>query len=212
MRTVLFTLFIILSGCVTSRGPDVVLIESNNYEYAFNVAIEAAKSHGLAPVLLDRRMGTISTQPTIAGSIVEPWKPQASTPLQALENTLSYQRRTARFEFKPTQQDPVEMDDDQELFGPNLLAPAKTDLTAYKGLIELRVWVFVDRHHNQGIRLGSSSLRSESVAKTLPREEPWEQVQGSFWTPETRDVAKERSLLATIELAMQAQESDFSGK
>jgi hypothetical protein len=65
--------------------------------------------------------------------------------------------------------------------------------------MELRVWVYVDRYYQQGIRRGTWSLRQETRTTVLPTEEPWEQVPSSFWMPITRDVARERDLLASVE-------------
>jgi len=205
MRLVLFALFTIMASCSTSKGPDVILLDSSTYNFAFTTALQVAKTQGLQPVLLNRRSGTISTDPAIAGSIVEPWKPRASSPIQALENTLSYQRRTARFEFTAVHDTMNPSLENEELRGPDLLAPTETDLTQYVGPMELRVWVYVDRNYREGVRRNTTSLLSESVSITLPSEEPWEQVPGNFWAPVSRDVGQERALLGEIETLIQSQ-------
>jgi len=203
MRLVLLTLFTMLFGCKISSGPDVLLLDSNQYAMVFDAAVAAASSDGMKPVLLDRRSGVIATDPAIAGSFIEPWKPQPSTPRQGLENTLSLQRRAARFEFTPVARKPVLGSPEESLIGPNLLSGAGKDLTTFVGPIELRVWVYVDRKYTQGMRRGTWTLRSESITKAMPAEQPWEQVPGTFWTPMNRDVARERALLATVEASMQ---------
>ncbi len=188
------------AGC-SSRvsGPDVIVIDSQNYAAVFDAAVSAADADGMKPVLLDRRGGIIETSPVVAGSFLEPWKPESSTARQGLENTLALQRRTARFEFVPVTTEIETIEETDELVGPNLLSESGLDLTMYEGPIELRVWVYVDRKYTQGIRRGTWSLRSEIITKVLPAEEPWEQVQGSFWTPITRDVAREKMLLAGVQ-------------
>ena len=198
MRLVLFTLFIMLSGCSSSSGPSVLFLDSGTYTATFDAAVEIASIDGMKPVLLNRRSGVISTNPAIAGSFAEPWKPAPSTPRQGLENTLSLQRRTARFEFSPVGTLPSSMRDGGSLTGPDLLSSVGQDLTTYEGPLELRVWVYVDRNYTQGIRRGTWTLSSESVTQIMPSEEPWEQVPGSFWTPMTRDVAREEAILAAI--------------
>jgi hypothetical protein len=205
MRLVLFTLFTMIVGCKTSSGPDVVLLHSTQYSVVFDATVAASSADGMKPVLLDRRSGVISTDPVIAGSFVEPWKPQPSTPRQGLENTLSLQRRVARFEFSPVTLTPVVGAQNGELVGPDLLSSVGQDLTQYEGPIELRVWIYVDRKYTQGIQRGTWTLQSESITTVLPSEQPWEQVPGTFWTPVTRDVARERSLLATIEASFQTK-------
>ena len=205
MRMVLIALLTTIIGCATEkRGPSLLLLDSADYAVTFDVAIEVARNDGMKPILLDRRSGVITTDPAVAGSVVEPWKPKPSTPRQGLENTLSLQRRSARFEFVPVGTLPERGFNDQELSGPDLLSGIGQDLTSYKGQLELRVWVYVDRKYTQGIRRGTWTLSSESVTQVLPAEEPWEQVPGSFWMPTTRDVAREEAILAQIEATLLA--------
>ena len=203
MRLFLLTLFTMIASCSTAKGPDVVLLTSQSYASAFDAAIQSAKDEGFQPVFLDRRSGTIATKPMIGGSILEPWKPKGSNPRQSLENTLALQRRTARFEFVPVTTPIGENVVSLQLSGPDLLAPSTVDLTTYEGPIELRVWVFVDRHYTQGKQVSTSSFRGTTVSKTLPSDDTWEQVPESFWTPVARDVSKERSLLNSIERLLQ---------
>jgi len=199
MRLLLFTLFIMLFGCKSSQGPDVIFLDSSQYSAVFDAAVATATQDGMKPVLLDRRSGVITTDPVIAGSFVEPWKPRPSTPRQGLENTLSLQRRVARFEFSPATIQPIQAIEEGELTGPDLLSSVGDDLTQYEGPIELRVWVYVDRKYTQGIRRGTWTLQSESITQVMPTQEPWEQIPGTFWTPMNRDVARERALLSAIE-------------
>ena len=180
-------------------GPEVVILDSQNYALAFDAALAAANADGMHPVLVDRRSGVVTTDPAVAGSFLEPWKPHPSTARQGLENTLTQQRRTARFEFIPVRTGVSIEKQSGVLDGPNLLSSTGMDLTTYEGLLELRVLVYVERRYTQGIRRGSWSLRQESRTKVLPAEEPWEQTPGWFWMPVTRDVARERELLASVE-------------
>jgi len=176
------------------------VLDSQNYAAVFDAAVAAADDDGMKPVLLNRRAGIIETNPAVAGSFLEPWKPHPSTARQGLENTLSMQRRTARFEFVPVMREVVATGTGtEELIGPDLLSSTGLDLTTYSGPMELRVWVYVDRKYTQGIRRGTWSLRQETRSTVLPSEEPWEQAPGTFWMPVTRDVARERDLLASVE-------------
>ena len=205
MRLILLTLFIFFAGCVANQGPDVVFVSSVDYEKAFDAAVDAASSRGLKPVFVDRRGGVIETSPTVAGSVVEPWKQRASSPRQTLENTLSLQRRTARFEFRPTKMPTEPNVKEGLLVGPDLLAVAGHDLTNYNGQLELRVWVYVDRHYTQGTRRGTWSLNSETVSTVLPAREPWEQSPGKFWAPVSRDISAERTILSAIEMQLHGE-------
>ena len=205
MRLILLTLFIFFAGCAANQGPDVVFVSSVDYEKAFDAAVYAASSRGLKPVFVDRRGGVIETSPTVAGSVVEPWKRGASSPRQTLENTLSLQRRSARFEFRPTKM-PIEPNAKEGLLvGPDLLAVAGQDLTNYNGQLELRVWVYVDRHYTQGMRRGTWSLNSETVSTVLPAREPWEQSPSRFWAPVSRDISAERTILSAVEMQLDGE-------
>ncbi|HIO52821.1 MAG TPA: hypothetical protein EYN32_04145 [Phycisphaerales bacterium] len=207
MKYLVFLLLLSAVSCSTKlNGPDVVLLDSRDYAEVFDAAVAAANADGMTPVLLDRRGGVITTNPAVAGSFLEPWKPRPSTARQGLENTLAQQRRTARFEFVPVLNEVVVHDDGtDELVGPDYLSSTGLDLTTYEGPMELRVWVYVDRKYTQGIRRNTWSLRQETRTIVLPTEEPWEQVAGSFWTPISRDVARERDLLASVEMRKNAQ-------
>ncbi|MAI67508.1 MAG: hypothetical protein CMJ26_06500 [Phycisphaerae bacterium] len=187
-------------GCSSKvAGPEVVTLDSQQYAKVFDAAIASANADGMHPVLVDRRSGVITTDPAVAGSFLEPWKPHPSTARQGLENTLAVQRRTARFEFVPVSAHVFSEKQTGSLDGPDLLSSTGFDLTTYEGPMELRVWVYVDRKYTQGIQRGTWTLRQESKTKVLPAEEPWEQVPGTFWMPVSRDVARERDLLASVE-------------
>jgi hypothetical protein len=206
VKFILFTIvFTFCVGC-SSRviGPDVIVLDSQSYTAAFDAAVNAANTDGMTPMLLDRRGGIITTNPVVAGSFLEPWKPKPSSARQGLENTLAQQRRTARFEFVPVLSTIVKDTQTDELVGPNFLSSAGLDLTTYQGQMELRVWVYVDRKYTQGILRSTWSLRQESRTIILPAEEPWNQVANSFWAPISRDVARERELLAAIEAHINA--------
>ena len=81
-----------MMGCTTSDGPTVLLIDPSNYAFAFDAAVEAAAADGMKPVLLDRRNGIIVTSPTVAGSLIEPWKSRASSP--SMVNTTRSRKST----------------------------------------------------------------------------------------------------------------------
>ena len=198
--------FAACTGCAsTSTGPGVLVIESSNYAAAFDAAASVVRADGMKPAVMDRRGGYIHTDPAAAGSLVEPWKPRASSPRQALENTMTLQRRTARFEFRPAGVEELPNTDVGKLAGPALLTGLDVDLTTYEGPIEVRVWVYVDRQYKRGIRRGTWSLRAETVTKELPPDSLWEQTPSRFWVPMTRDVARERALLASVLLQLSAQ-------
>lgn len=190
-----------MCGCSTSRGPEVLVIPAGSYAAAFDAAVAAAANVGMKPSLLDRRGGVIETDSAVAGSVMEPWKPRAASPRDALENTLSLQRRSARFEFRHMEPELPRERDIGALRGPDVLAEALRggDLTNFEGALELRVWVYVDRFYRRGTRQGSWTMSSQTVSREMPGDAIWEQSPRQFWRPVARDVAGEQSLLAEVE-------------
>ncbi len=193
-----------MCGCATSRGPEVLVIPAGSYAAAFDAAVAAAADVGMKPSLLDRRSGVIETDSAVAGSIMEPWKPRAASARDALENTLSLQRRSARFEFRHVEPELPPEREIGALRGPDVLAEALRggDLTNFEGALELRVWVYVDRFYRRGVRQGSWTMVSQTVSREMPSDAIWEQSARQFWRPVARDVAGERSLLAEVETTL----------
>ncbi len=93
---------IMATGCATPpEGPAFLTIESARYREAFDAAMAASRANDMSPTLRDRRLGVIDTEPSIEGSVIEPWRSGNDSLSVAWENTLVFQRRRARFEFTP---------------------------------------------------------------------------------------------------------------
>ena len=200
MRLFLFTLITTITACSSPKGPSFILLDNDLYSQAFDAAVESVKNEGYKPILLDRRLGTITTHPLVGGSYLEPWKSKNLNTRQYLENTLSLQRRTVRFDFIPVTIPDTEKSLDLDLRGPNLLSPSIIDLTDHSGPIELQVSVYVERHYTKGKKISTSSFRKNSQdITTLGSNEILATMPNSFWTPISRDISKEQLLLTTIE-------------
>ena len=179
----------------------------------------------MPPTLRDRRSGVIETEPRIAGSIFEPWRNDNASLEQALENTISFQRRRVRVEFVPADFDASTTgDQDQALPGPDVVGIGEPlrDLTRYEGDLELRVWVYLERSYTFGVRRSTwtQSKRSQmqiistDTGEALQAESPapipsWSDrgsidpqrgtpITPSVWSPISRDPAYERRLLEKI--------------
>jgi hypothetical protein len=203
MRVALITTAcVLLTACAKSEGPAFLTIEPAMYREAFDAAMAATRANDMPPTMRDRRLGLIDTEPSVAGSVIEPWRSGNATLGQAWENTLVYQRRRARFEFTP-----ASFREPPAAGGPDLLGVggAPADLTAYDGPVELRVSVVVERSFTPGIRTDTwtSSNTSRAVIRR-PRSSP-EKPTHPFWTPVTRDTAFERRLLAEVARAVGAE-------
>ena len=194
-------------GCAGSQGPEVLSIPPGRYEVAFDTALEVARSHGMQPLLRDRRTGVIETSPVIAGTMFEPWYQDTADFSQSIDNTLSQYRMKARFEFIPGQMLPSsDSGSTPDVLG---IASPPIDLTNEDQSIELRVQVFRERRHTVGQRRHSWSRRMNSRAVHGVDDTTWESTNTVFWTPESRDDAAERRLLAEVAREMNLPTSDL---
>ena len=191
-----------VSGCATSQGPAFLAIQAEAYSDAFDAAVEAAAVVGLTPTVRDRRSGVIETEPRIAGSVLEPWRTDNASFAQAIENTISFQRRRARFEFTRAGFRPREAAEGS-LTGPDLFATQETgvDLSRHTGPLELRVWVYVERAYSPGLRRSTWTRAKTTRTRIIPAEDE-EALPALYWTPVRRDEAYERRLLAAVERAL----------
>ncbi len=191
-----------LSGCATSQGPAFLTIQAEAYADAFDAAVEAATVAGLSPIVRDRRSGVIETEPRIAGSVLEPWRNDNASFAQAIENTITFQRRRARFEFTPAGFRLREAAE-APMTGPDLFATQDTevDLSRLTGPLELRVWVYVERAYLPGIRRSTWTRAKTTRTRIIPAEDE-KALPSLYWTPVRRDEAYERRLLAAVERAL----------
>ncbi len=187
-----------LTGCASSSGPAMLTIDSARYEKVFDTALEMMRRQGMNPVVIDRRGGIIETEPRIAGSILEPWDPNNASYQQAMDNTLSLQRRRARFEFMPGRRAPVRFPTEKPIRPrePAGLTAQPVDLTSYDGDIDVHVTVTVERQYRPSRRRGTWSRRLTTQSAFLG---PDKNLPPNFWTPITRDTAYERRLLAALD-------------
>ncbi len=189
-------------GCATSDGPAYLTIDSTTYAHAFDAAIAAARANDMPPALRDRRRGVIETTPSIAGSILEPWRGGNASLDQAMENTIVLQRRRARFEFTPATIRDAAAGGPPDLLG---LSGPPADLTSFEGAVELRVSVIIERAYSPGIRRSTWSSAGTSVAVIRrPATDP-EATTRSFWVPVDRDTAFEKRLLALVAESLTAR-------
>ncbi len=202
-RLAFITTFCVLaSGCAKPpQGPAFLTIDSARYREAFDAAMDASRANDMSPSMRDRRLGVIDTEPSIAGSVIEPWRTGSDSLGQAWENTLVFQRRRARFEFTP-----ASFREPQGTGVPDLLGVAgpPLDLTTYDGAVELRVSVVIERSFEPGIRRDTwSSAGTTRAVIRRPVTSP-DTPTRPFWTPVSRDTVFERRLLAEVADALGA--------
>ena len=188
----------LLGGCASSKGPDYLRVETGRYDEAFDAAMEAARHHDLAPTLRDRRGGVIETETSIAASVLDFWRGENASLDQAVENTVAFQRRRARFEFTPVEDRPSPATNPR----PDLFSGRTVDVGEIDGPLELRVWVIIERAYQPGVQRDTWSRRLTTIARIeRPATDPGAPT-GPFWTPVARDPAFERRLLASVQTAL----------
>jgi hypothetical protein len=194
----------ILGGCAGSNGPEVVMLPSTRYSEAFDSAVEAVRKQGMPASLRDRRQGVILTEPRYAGSLLEPWRTDNANFAQANENTLNFQRRRTRFEFAPVGYQPPVTAAEEGLTGPDVVAGNLpiTDLTSFDGELELRVWVYVERAFEPGVKRDPWSRSLTTKYRTVDSDGKTQKSEGLIWTPVNRDRAYERRLLLAVQESM----------
>lgn len=198
-------------GCASTEGPSVITVPDAQYDVAFRVAVNTALDAGFSTSRLDRRSGVIESEPVAAGSLLEPWKNDNASWEQAVDNTIDFQRRRARFEFLPVPPPGASDPDPVDLPGADLLDVVQTvpDLTRFSGDLELRVFVFVEKASRPGVRPQRWSLREERMMTIIPASGEGEPLPTRYWTPASRDVAFERRLLQEVQTRLAAA-SDVS--
>jgi hypothetical protein len=204
----------VVGGCVSdSSGPEMLTVAAEHYAQAFDAAMEVARHAGMPATLRDRRAGVIETEAHVAGSVLEPWRTDNATLDQAVENTLAYQRRRARFEFMPSPLAGSTSASDTPatgpLAGPDLINTAQqpTDLTEMSGDLELRVWVFIERADVPGMRR-STWTRSKTTQSLLVYPEGMKERQKGTvinWVPVARDPDYEQRLLRQVQEKVRAE-------
>ncbi len=201
---------LMLTGCRSVDGPELVTFDAAQYREAFDLSAEVARERGLQPGYRDRRTGVLETEPGHAGSIFEPWDRLTLTVGQAVESTFRYQRMRARFEFLPAAfvaRDPIRDQRD-----PIPLNAPPPDLTAMEtGEMELRVWVYVEESSHPDMRRDPWSRRL-TTRSPISRSDPEDASTQRAWIPVERDRRMERHLLAEIQRRLNARgEADERG-
>ena len=189
----------------------MVDLRRGDYERAFEAALDAASRDGLEPVVVDRSLGIIETDSRAAGSFLEPWRTDNAGLADTMSHTVNFERRRARFEFVPEPFDAAIGDPATTIAGPALpgseRAERRFDLETWKGPVQMRTWVMVDRQFRPNQRFGTWSLRASSYSvDPLAAPDPKDPTTRAptEWTPTGRDVQYERRLTARVMESLRA--------
>jgi len=208
----ILALLIIGTGCETvpDERPASMTYPPGAYEACFDAVLAVSRETGMPAVLRDRSGGVVETAPRIAGSIFEPWRQDNASFAEGLENTVSLQRRRARFEFVPADFVAPSAGDPARLEGAPLPGSRDDDLVdmrTHEGPLEVRVWVYIERAFTPGVRSGSwtrsqTTYARDPLAPGTGSGRDDVTIDFSRWTPVRRDPAYERRLLRELSRRM----------
>lgn len=176
------TVFMLLSlpGCsrpvVQADNPSAV--PADDYEAAYNTAIDVLRDYGFTIDRRDFRFGEITTKPLGSPNIFEVWKPHNTTSDQAVESTLASEQRRVHVRFTR-----LEQGDEGEGGG------------AY----ELELKVMLERLQIPTRRMAGSARRNVfSNLAAPPRDLVDRGVRGNYWEEVGRDTFLEARLIRQI--------------
>lgn len=188
----------IVAGCQSREAHRTSLaLTPDQYDSAFEAALDASNDNGFDPSLRDRRRGIIETEPVISASVFEPWRAGSATFGQLIENTTTLQRRRIIWEFSALQ---LPTKSESTSAEPDVLAMFQLpmDLTTTESPMELRVVVVIERAASPGVRPSTWTTRRSTRTIIV---DPMTGLAGStlYWTPVARDSAFESVLLTAVQ-------------
>lgn len=172
-------------------------LRADEYDKVFDATVAALRDEQFLLDRVDRRLGVITTRPRAAASVLEPWKADNSTPAQAVESTLQYQRRVVRIEFGPLGGlEPATGVEAMSPFGQ--VSPAEPFFipAEHRGTLVLNVRCIVERSHRPGLQIETTAVRRSNV--TIDPSLSERGVARQFWEPIARDARMETRLKRRI--------------
>ena len=185
-----------LTGCAKETASRLE-VRPANYDTAFDATVAALRDEQFLLDRVDRRLGVITTRPRPASSFLEPWKGDNSTPAQAVESTLHYERRVVRIEFDPV--GGLEPETGPAALPPfGQVSPAQPFFIPadHRGTLVVNVRCFVERSHRPGLQVPTMAVRRSNVTIDPALQERG--VTNQFWEPIARDAQMESRLRQRI--------------
>jgi hypothetical protein len=193
------------AACAARPEAEVLVIDHAEYERTFDAVLEVVRDEGMPAALRDRRAGVIETSPAYAPSLIEPWHGDGSALSERTEHTISFQRRRARFEFTPVQFEPT-TSGEQPMTGPDLLSLSRepVDLTTQAGSFEMKVRVYLERAHENGLRRDRWTRGKTTRSRIVSYDDEGDATiePPHFWTAETRDGDFEQRLMQRVRMVL----------
>jgi hypothetical protein len=190
---------LLLVGCATKRAPEaaalpratlkdpattqpsywldqpaVVSVENFKFQPLWDACEKVARSYQFQLDREDYRLGLITTKPTISKQILEPWRQDAGTFNDVMQDSLTTIRRSIRFEIERSEDGTYSMT-------PKVLVERET-------ILERRITSAAQyRSVFSGPAVGSRTAIDEDAGVPIV-----------YWTPIGRDLEMERHLAASV--------------
>jgi len=215
-----------LTGCssrvVSMNNP--IAITAEEYDRVFEAAVDVLRLNEFVVNRQDRRFGIITTEPYVAGSLLEPWRTDNTTAYQWSDATLNYQRRIVNVHLEPAVpaalaaaelnrvavrrgEAATEVDDEQvgEVVAQAVGESPESEpppATTYDGqTYQLRVVVDLEQRQVPEQQLHTAAMSSETYYGRSPDVRSTVTEEGrelSFWKPIGRDIYYEQRLVQEI--------------
>lgn len=220
---ILLSVLAACSRAVKVNQPNPLSVEARDYDLLYQQAIHLLRDEGFVIDQQDYRFGVVTTRPRTAPTLFEPWHDDNTTPAQALDSTLSHQRRTVTVTLKPdpsAAREQIVLDVESIGFtGPEAavrdidaaLDQSPASVTRYDRYL-LEVAVVIERQQRPLRRLtGSMAGRNLfSSLSAVPGEWQDQGITAQYWLAEGRDLPLEQRLLQALLRRAQATAAEPS--
>lgn len=154
--------------------PAVVSVENFKFQPLWDACEKVARSYQFQLDREDYRLGLMTTKPTISKQMLEPWRQDAGTLYDVMQDSLTTMRRSIRFEIERGEDGTYSMT-------PKVLVERET-------ILERRITSAAQyRSVFSGPAVGSRTATDEDIG-----------VPVIYWTPVGRDLEMERHLAASV--------------
>jgi hypothetical protein len=199
------------AGCQTSSSTppsNRFWIQASSYEPLYEASRQVLRERGFTLNQQNYRFGLITTEPTTAATLFEPFRANHATSRSAMRSTLRHTRRTVTVALEPA--DDIETVLEAQTAGEEDAPPTRPGEVAVEPPTvattqpanreyQIRVWVTVEAKQKPTRRLvGGGGERIFSSLDRVP--ERWQQrgIEGTYWQPIGRDRELEHKLLRAI--------------
>lgn len=141
-------------GCATRTEPVEIALAPGAYPLAFDAAREVLRDARFQLERVDGRAGVVATRAKTTGGLLTPWDGEQATLRDEVDDAMNRQQRRVRVTFHRVGADGVVESE----------PPLDVDLRADPGPMVMRVRAVVERVHEPGWRVETSSINLSTSA------------------------------------------------